>query len=181
MQIRLLASLVLALLSPQALAQLPQIPDPENIWTFPAEDSIVHEATWLQWPHNNGWDKEHEERYQDIWVQMTKALHTGERVRLIVYDSAQQTRVTDLLTQSGVDMSKIDFFIHKTDDVWARDNGPVFVLDQDKKLLIENWDFNGWVSHCPSNALICFLISSQSNKSMFCSRREKDRSLKMII
>lgn len=29
-------------------------------------------------------------------------------------------------------MDKIDFFIAPTDDVWARDSGPIFVYDNNK-------------------------------------------------
>ncbi|CKI06282.1 Peptidylarginine deiminase and related enzymes [Streptococcus pneumoniae] len=33
-------------------------------------------------------------------------------------------------------MDKIDFFIAPTDDVWARDSGPIFVYDNNKNLKI---------------------------------------------
>ena len=112
-------------------------------YTMPAED-INHEGTWLQWPHNKGWDNNHLSRYEAIWVAMTKALHTGEKVHIIVYDETAKNNVTTLLTNEGLDMSQIDFLVAKTDDVWARDNGPVFVYDQNDKLTILNWTFNGW-------------------------------------
>jgi agmatine deiminase len=118
----------------------------DNVYTYPAEDTIRHEATWLQWPHNYGWDPQHEERYETIWIEMTKALHTGEKVRIIVYDEDHRTRVDSQLTENGVDMSQIEFFVYPTDDVWTRDNGPVFVFDKDGNLIVEDWIFNGWVS-----------------------------------
>jgi agmatine deiminase len=43
-------------------------------------------------------------------------------------------------------MSQIEFFVYPTDDVWTRDNGPVFVFDKDGNLIVEDWIFNGWVS-----------------------------------
>ena len=49
-----------------------------------------HEGTWLQWPHNNGWDPNHIQRYEETWIQMTEALHTGERVHIIVWNWRQR-------------------------------------------------------------------------------------------
>lgn len=31
-----------------------------------------------------------------------------------------------------------------TDDVWVRDNGPIFVSDEAGNLTITDWKFNGW-------------------------------------
>jgi agmatine deiminase len=36
------------------------------------------------------------------------------------------------------------------DDVWARDNGPIFVLDSDGQLAVTSWHFNGWGGRSPS-------------------------------
>lgn len=80
---------------------------------------------------------------------MTKGLITGENVHLIVYDDAEKERVKKLLTIENIDMSKVDFYVFPTNDVWIRDNGPIFVYDKDGNLLIENWQFNGWGNKAP--------------------------------
>lgn len=41
-------------------------------------------------------------------------------------------------------MNKIDFFVIESDDVWIRDNGPLFVCDKDGNAAMTNWKFNGW-------------------------------------
>lgn len=46
-------------------------------------------------------------------------------------------------------MEKIDFFISPTDDVWVRDNGPIFVYDHHKNLNILDPGFNGWGMKTP--------------------------------
>jgi agmatine deiminase len=119
------------------------IRDPDNVYTMPAEEE-PHEGTWLQWPHDYGWDNRHVERYEETWIQMTQALHTGERVHIIVYDLDEEQRVKSVLESRGVEMSQLDFYAWPTDDVWVRDNGPIFVFDQEQRLRIENWKFNGW-------------------------------------
>lgn len=117
--------------------------DPGEVFTMPAEEE-THEGTWLQWPHNRGWDNQHVQRYEASWVEMTRALHTGERVHLVVYDAVEKDRVHDLLTAEGLNMGQVDFFTWPTDDVWVRDNGPVFVRDASGKLALTDWQFNGW-------------------------------------
>lgn len=130
---------------------VPPIPDPNRRnFTFPAEEE-PHEGTWLQWPHNRSPSRKGDDilqRFEPAWIQMTKALHTGEKVHVIVYDEVYKERVQQLLQEeAGCDMSQIDFFVHPTDHVWCRDNGPIFVRDHDKdddQLHILDWGFNGW-------------------------------------
>lgn len=70
-------------------------------------------------------------RYEPSWVRMTKALHTGEKVHITVYDDVYRERIIQLLRdEHNCDMSQIDFYVYKTDDVWVRDNGPIFVRDE---------------------------------------------------
>ena len=80
---------------------------------------------------------------------MTRGLVKGENVHLIVYDEESKERVKRVLEQEDIDIRKVDFYVFPTDDVWIRDNGPIFVYDKDGNLLIENWQFNGWGSKAP--------------------------------
>lgn len=113
------------------------------LYTMP-EQSEPHRATWLQWPHNYGWDKKHTERYDPIWIAMTKALAPSEKVEIIVYNEVEHDRVKSLLTMEDINLHSIGFHIWKTDDVWIRDNGPIFVFNKQNELVILNWEFNGW-------------------------------------
>ena len=116
-------------------------------YIFPHE-GVEHEGTWLQWPHNNTYDGTLE-CYEPIWIEMTRGLVKGENVHLIVYDEESKERVKRVLEQEDIDIRKVDFYVFPTDDVWIRDNGPIFVYDKDGNLLIENWQFNGWGSKAP--------------------------------
>lgn len=116
-------------------------------FTMPAEDAL-HEGTWLQWPHD------YDEYpvlagYEPIWIEMTRALHTGERVHIVVYNEAERTRVSTLLQAQGLDMSQIDFQVWETNDPWVRDNGPIFVRDKQEQLTVLNFGFNGWGNKAP--------------------------------
>lgn len=116
---------------------------PDILYTMPSEEQ-PHEGTWLQWPHEYQYGVTYRNRLDKTWIDMTKELVSSEKVHLIVYDATEQTRVTTLLTNANVPLTNIDFKIYKTDDVWVRDNGPIYVKDNQGNLIIEDWGFNGW-------------------------------------
>lgn len=109
------------------------------------EESAPHEGTWLQWPHRYTYGSGYQEKLEPIWVAMTKALAEGEKVHLIVYNNAEKMHVKDLLeTVDGVNLENLSYHVIQTNDVWIRDNGPVFAFDKKDKLVMLNWGFNGW-------------------------------------
>lgn len=115
----------------------------EILYTMP-EESEEHEGTWLQWPHHYQYGKAYRNGLDATWVAMTKALVTGETVHIIAYDETEKQRIIALLEKADVPLDKVDFKIHKTDDVWVRDNGPIYVRDKQGKLVIQDWGFNAW-------------------------------------
>ena len=131
-----------------------EIDDPST-YLFPSEE-VTHEGTWLTWPHKyaykqtyyfgeDGIDGEvYVELLEPIWIEITKALHTGETVHIIVYNEEEQNRIANLLQENDVDLMKIDFVIMETDDVWMRDTGPIFTLKDGKELVIANFVFDGY-------------------------------------
>lgn len=113
------------------------------LYTMP-EESEPHEGTWLQWPHEYQYGQLYRNRIDATWVAMTKELVSSERVHLVAYDEDEKERIIDLLEADGVSLANIDFKIYQTDDVWVRDNGPIYARDKSGKLVIEDWGFNGW-------------------------------------
>ena len=77
---------------------------------------------------------------------MTEALHKGELVNIIAYNGREKRRIKNLLASRGIDMSRVNLYRYPTDDVWIRDNGPMFVFNENGDLVVEDWKFNGWVS-----------------------------------
>ena len=119
-------------------------PNPtEILYTMP-EESEAHEGTWLQWPHEHQYGADYRDALDATWVAMTKALVGGEKVHLVAYDNGAKDRITDLLQADGVNLSNVDFKVYPTDDVWTRDNGPIYARDKTGKLVIQDWGFNGW-------------------------------------
>jgi agmatine deiminase len=108
------------------------------------EESEQHEGTWLQWPHHYQYGIAYQNSLDPIWVTMTKELVTSEKVHLIVYNQTEKDRVIALLSTENIPLTNIDFITYKTDDVWVRDNGPIYARDINGILVIQDWGFNGW-------------------------------------
>ena len=117
-------------------------------YVMPAE-YCIHEGTWLQWPHQYTYGIVYRNSLDQTWVDMAKAIAGSEKVHIITYDNTEQNRIINLLESDSVSLVNIDFFIHPTDDVWVRDNGPFFVYDSLNSLEILDWGFNGWGNDAP--------------------------------
>ena len=113
-------------------------------YTFPGEWE-KHEGTWLIWPHDYGViESEYVDMIDEIWITMTKALHTGERVHIVAYSEDERTRISALLAEAEVDMSQVDFVLVESDQFWARDCGPMFAMDSNDNPVILDWGYNGY-------------------------------------
>ena len=112
-------------------------------YTFP-DETETHEGTWLQWPHQYEYGVAYRNSLDATWVAMTYALQANEKVHIIAYNTAEQSRIINLLNGSSVPLSNVDFKIYQTNDVWVRDNGPIYTRNSTNQLVIEDWGFNGW-------------------------------------
>ena len=123
--------------------------------TSPVEDGFhmpaeweEHEGTWLQWPHDDTFP-DHQMRIEHFWLAMAMPLHQHEVLHIAVQDERRAEHVQHLLAYYGFDLGNIDLQLIPTDDVWARDNGPIFVVDGQGNLAVTGWNFNGWGQRYP--------------------------------
>ncbi len=117
-------------------------------YTMPEEIGL-HEGTWLQWPHNFTYPPYWREDLEPTWIEMTRELVDGEKVHIIAYNLEEKNHIIQVLTSAGVSLTNVDFYIHPNNDVWVRDNGPIFVFDNDGYMKILDWGFNGWGEEAP--------------------------------
>jgi agmatine deiminase len=117
-------------------------------FTMPFEE-LVHEGTWLQWPHNFTYGFGASD-FEPAWVDMTSALIGGEKVHIVAYDEIHKSHIEDLLIGASVSMAQVNIIVAENDDFWIRDNGPIFVYDSESQLTVLDWGFNGWGGNAPS-------------------------------
>ncbi|MBO9594895.1 MAG: agmatine deiminase family protein [Niabella sp.] len=117
---------------------------------FPAEWH-PHDATWLSWPHKEAsWpDKIH--TIYPYYARFVKELAKGERVCINVVDDTMKAAATNQLEAAGVDMEKVAFYDHPTNDAWCRDHGPAFLINPGAavKKVIVDWGYNAWGGKYP--------------------------------
>ncbi|MFC5742953.1 agmatine deiminase family protein [Dyella tabacisoli] len=111
--------------------------------TMPHEN-VRHEGTWLQWPHSYTYGSTYRDRIESTWIEMTRSLVSGEKVHIVAYSASEQERIQNLLAEADIPLTNVTFVVQPTDDVWVRDNGPVFVYGPDHAMAIQSWGFNGW-------------------------------------
>jgi agmatine deiminase len=105
-----------------------------------------HDATWLAWPHNvRDWPG----KFASIpWVyaEIVRNVARGETVRLLVEDAAHELKVKKVLARAGVDLAHVELRRVRTDRVWTRDSGPIFVRSDGRKA-IARFRFNAWAKY----------------------------------
>ena len=80
-------------------------------YIMPPEEAL-HEGTWLQWPHNYGYDRKHIQRYEATWIHMARELSQGENVHIIAYDGEEKRPITAILeNDASTNMRRVDFLI----------------------------------------------------------------------
>jgi len=106
-----------------------------------------HAATWIAWPHNpEDWPG----KFQPIpWVycEIVRHLSRVEDVHILVNDAAAEKRATNMLRRQGANIARLHFHQWRTDRVWLRDSGPIFVKNPQAETAITNWKFNAWAKY----------------------------------
>ncbi len=107
-----------------------------------------HDGTWLQWPQDKVY-RGYELKLEGTWLAMVDALHRDETAHVIVADERQRDHVAGQLNYFGIGLDNVKLYVIATNDVWARDNGPIFVVNDDGDVAITDWEFDGWGKRFP--------------------------------
>lgn len=108
-------------------------------------------AVLLTWPHQN---TDWQANLADITtVYINLAKHISERQIVVIgcHDQPLQNQVTSLLTQHNVNLNNVRFYIAPCNDTWARDHGPITLLDDNGDSQICDFEFNAWGSKYEAN------------------------------
>jgi agmatine deiminase len=116
---------------------------------FPAEWH-PHEATWLSFPHKEAsWPGKIQTIFP-YYIEFIKELTKGEKVCINVKDEAHRATVLAMLQEAAADLSRIELFIHPTNDAWCRDYGPAFLINPTtRQKAVVDWDYNAWGGKYP--------------------------------
>ena len=111
----------------------------DNARRFPAEwepqDGIL-----LAWPHEASDWRPYLDAVEPVFAQIASAVSRFEEAVIAAPDPE---RVREQLEKAGARMERTRIYPVETNDTWARDFGPITVLDQGAARLL-NFGFNGW-------------------------------------
>ena len=74
-----------------------------------------------------------------------------EKVCINVVDEKMRNSAQKMLQLAGVNLERIQFYLHPTNDAWCRDHGPAFLIRDnplDPKIIID-WNINAWGGKYP--------------------------------
>ena len=80
---------------------------------------------------------------EQAFIDLAVAISRYEPLLLVVEDAAMVASLTALLQQHGVAVDRFRIAVSPANDVWARDHGPITIVENDRPVLL-NFHFNGW-------------------------------------
>lgn len=112
--------------------------------TYPKDDGFFmpaefsrHSATILIWPERPGSWGRNTEKAECAFSEIIRKISENERVIVAVSEKK-------LVTAKKSIGDCADIYVIDTDDSWARDTAPTFVVNDDGKIRGIDWCFNAW-------------------------------------
>lgn len=99
-----------------------------------------HAATWTSWPFDDELWFGHLEGVRQEFATLVRTISRFEPVNVLVRD---QEAEEDARRRLADVTERVTFHRIPLNDVWFRDNGPLFVV-RGEELSLVNWEFNAW-------------------------------------
>ena len=101
---------------------------------FAAQDWL-----WIAFPHRSDlWEEFTAPAQEQMAAYANAVAETGQRVRLLVHDAANEARAKELVS-GAVEIER-----HPYGDIWIRDTGPIVLFDKSGRRFAQRFRFNGW-------------------------------------
>ena len=105
---------------------------------MPAEFA-PQEWLWIAFPHRADlWEEFTVPAQEQMAAYANAVAETGQRVRLVVHDAANEVRARELVS-AAVELER-----HPYGDIWIRDTGPIVLFDESGRCFAQRFRFNGW-------------------------------------
>ena len=101
-----------------------------------------HAATWMCWPFDAEEWKGHLEGARGEFATLVETIAGHEPVHLLCHDDDVERDARSRMASENVHFHRVAL-----DDVWFRDNGPIFVTREkggEREVSFVNWRFNAW-------------------------------------
>ena len=78
--------------------------------------------------------------------EIVRHLSQVEEVNILVNDEKAEKAARRILLRAGANVARLHFHHWRTDRIWLRDSGPIFVK-KENDLAVTNWKFNAWAKY----------------------------------
>jgi len=120
----------------------------ETSITLPAEWA-PQSAIMLTWPHTGtDWAANLAEA-ESVFVEIARAVTASEQLIITCCNEAHKKTVLEKLDIAQISPRRVAVFIHASNDSWARDHGPIAVIENGLPRLLD-FEFNGWGGKYPA-------------------------------
>ncbi|HKK13377.1 MAG TPA: agmatine deiminase family protein [Gammaproteobacteria bacterium] len=103
----------------------------------------------LTWPHPDTDWQAHLDRAETVFAAIAREVTRREALLVVCRDADHRRHVAERLAGNGVPGERTRLFTAPSNDAWARDHGPVTVLDDGVPVLLD-FTFNGWGGKYPA-------------------------------
>ena len=118
----------------------------KSLFRMPAEWE-KQKSTLIGWPYNK---KDWPGMFKNIpgvFAKIISKITKSQEVNLLIKNFKSQNIIKKLLKENNANIRNVKFIICKTDRVWMRDTGPIFIKDKKNQNILLNWKFNGWAKY----------------------------------
>lgn len=104
----------------------------------------------LTWPRHDGDWAPLLERIEATLERIVIAVARYQRVLICVPDIQTQQRLVETFNAYGIAADRLQLIVAPTDDTWARDHGPISVIDPQGQIVLMDYTFTGWGGKFPA-------------------------------
>ena len=108
-------------------------------------------AVMLTWPHVDTDWADDLDTIETLYVHIASTIAPRQPVLIVCHNEAWRTTIRTRLTAAGVATDTIRLCIAPSNDTWARDHGPVTVIDEHGRACLVDFRFNGWGGKHPAD------------------------------
>ena len=104
----------------------------------------AHAATWTSWPFDDALWEGQLEAVRAEFAALVSTVARFEPVVLNVRGEAVEADAKKRLSELDAPLDNLTFHRVPLNDVWFRDNGPLFIRNAAGKVALTDWGFNAW-------------------------------------
>ncbi len=100
-------------------------------------------AVLLTWPHENGAWGPNYHAIEKVFIAITREVVSSQNIIIAAFNEVHQAHILGVLGDAGISRDNVRLYLAPSNDVWARDHGPITVFVNDLPVLCD-FQFTGW-------------------------------------